>query len=521
MFRSRGTRFGVAVVLATFGLLLAAVQPALALAPFNSGDVFAGIGGGQVVHYSPTGSVLDVLDTGTGVSDPPGNETGMCFDPLGNLYTTNYDGFSMTKFNNTGGVVSNPWGRTFSTPPESCTINAPGDGIYIGTGEIEPTLYKRDNAGNQTATYQLALDKWSVDWVDLASDGCTILYTSESDLVKRFNVCTNTQLSDFASGLPGPCFQVAIRSNGEVMVACDRQLVRLSSTGAILQRYDPNNERDWFTVALDPDGSSFWAAVYANGTIYKVGITSGSVLTSFPSLPHTGAGLAGLAVFKPAPPPTPYPRPGSGSPLRVALVPSYAKCTAPNTTHITPLNRPSCNPPVQQSSLLTTSSVGKGGGFVRLDVFCNGGASGEVPPCSTTAGDQADVNIAATATDVRKRSDGTDYVGKVILNAAMRVTDQSNGAGAFSGTVTDLQFGVPINCVGNTTSDLGSTCNLSTTTDTLVPGFAKEGKRMVVSALSVNLKDAGLDGSVGGAGCPPTCGTGDESVYMDQGVFAP
>ena len=35
------------------------------------------------------------------------------------------------------------------------------------------------------------------------------------------------------------------------------------------------------------------------------------------------------------------------------------------------------------------------------------------------------------------------------------------------------------------------------------------------------MEDAGADGDVIVAGCPPTCGTGDETVFLREGVFTP
>jgi dienelactone hydrolase len=201
-----------------------------------------------------------------------------------------------------------------------------------------------------------------------------------------------------------------------------------------------------------------------------------------------------------------YARPGQASPLRVPLVPAFAKCSAPNTTHVAPLNSPSCQPPVQESTLLTTSPLGKGGGFVRLDVL------------------PGDFNIAVVASDVRRTSDGTDYTGKVILNTGLRITDRGNGFFEDeAGTVEDTQLSIPIDCVATADTAIGSTCSANTTGDALVPGFAREGKRAVISAFSLKLLDAGPDGTItpGSGSCPPTCGTGDEAVYLRQGVFAP
>jgi hypothetical protein len=216
------------------------------------------------------------------------------------------------------------------------------------------------------------------------------------------------------------------------------------------------------------------------------------------------------------PPPSTYPRPGGATPLRVALVPEFRSCTNPNSTHASPLRYPSCTAPALQSSLLTTSTVGRGSAFASFAV---------IPGNPVTPGNQADVQVSASATDVRNAGGGSDYAGKVILSTTMRITDRASSGGA-SATVQDARFDVPIDCAANADASLGSACVISTTANTLVPGFAQEGMRAVISAFSVSLEDAGPDGGVipsgsPGLGCPPSCGTGDESVFLRQGLFAP
>jgi hypothetical protein len=210
-----------------------------------------------------------------------------------------------------------------------------------------------------------------------------------------------------------------------------------------------------------------------------------------------------------------YPRPGSASPLRVPLVPAFEACTAPNSTHVAPLDSPSCNPPTLRSSLLTTSTIGRGGAFARLDVL---------PGNPGTPADEADINIAALATDVVNASGGSDYTGKLILTTTTRITDRASSSFQTTpATVEDTRLSIPIDCVATPNPAVGSSCSVNTTADTLVPGLVKEGKRTVISAFSVALLDAGADGSVAppSGSCPPTCGSGDENPYLVQGIFAP
>jgi hypothetical protein len=214
-----------------------------------------------------------------------------------------------------------------------------------------------------------------------------------------------------------------------------------------------------------------------------------------------------------------HPRPGGGTPLNVSLVPEFQQCTSPNSTHVAPLDMPSCRPPALESSQLTTSTLGRGSASARLDVQ---------PGDPDTGDDEADVRIAASASDVRATADGSDYAGRVVLATRLRITDNANGSATNdSGTVQDFDFSVPIDCVANSDPAVGSSCRIGTTADTLVPGFAVEGRRSVISAFSLTMLDAGADGQLApasdplGLGCPPTCGSGDEKVYLRQGVFTP
>jgi hypothetical protein len=209
-----------------------------------------------------------------------------------------------------------------------------------------------------------------------------------------------------------------------------------------------------------------------------------------------------------------YPRPGGGSPYRVPLVPAYRQCTtaAQNSNHVAPLGQDSCSPAAEDSTVLTTATTGRQTGSARFDVL-NGNPG--------TPADEADVRIRASVTDVRRKSDGADYVGKVLLESAIRVTDRSNGP-AESGTVRDnVHLSAPLDCVATSDPAVGGTCSVDTTADSLLPGLVLEQKRTIVELLRVAGKDAGPNGAGYGAGCPPTCGDGDERAFLHQGVFLP
>jgi hypothetical protein len=226
-----------------------------------------------------------------------------------------------------------------------------------------------------------------------------------------------------------------------------------------------------------------------------------------------------------------YPRPGGGSPLRVPLVPRFQACSpgSADSSHIAPLAFPSCSNPLAQSPLLTMGN-GVASGLLKLTVFCNGGVPSETPPCNQTLAE--DVKVVFAVSDVRctqanvptgqcPAANGA-YGGSLIVDLPLRLTDQANGSSHVgAATLQDFHFAFPVGCVPNPPA-IGASCDADTTANTLVPGAFQQRKRSVVSLYGVKVLDSGPDGSASPpSGCPPTCGTGDEQTYLDQGIFAP
>src|SRR5262245_18240984 len=65
---------------------------------FQTGDIFAGVGNGQIKHFRSDGTLVDTLLTAAGNSF----DTGMSFDAAGNLYATGFNGQAVYKFDNKG-----------------------------------------------------------------------------------------------------------------------------------------------------------------------------------------------------------------------------------------------------------------------------------------------------------------------------------------------------------------------------------------------------------------------------------
>jgi hypothetical protein len=260
------------------GTLIGASPAGASGVPFNTGDVLANVGGGIIRHFSSTGTLLDTLDSTTGTNEGDG----MCFDATGNLYAT--EGFvanTVSKFDNNGNLLAANFGSGYNLYPESCVFDA-ADHIYVGQPDGSEDVLKFDTSGTPLGSFDPATESRGTDWLDLASDQCTLHYTSEGVSVKSFDVCTNTQNPNFATGLPGPnAYAHRILSAGGELVADSDRVVRLDSSGNVVQTYLSGNADLLFALNLDPDGTSFWTAEYFSGTIYRIDIATGAVITSF------------------------------------------------------------------------------------------------------------------------------------------------------------------------------------------------------------------------------------------------
>jgi dipeptidyl aminopeptidase/acylaminoacyl peptidase len=198
-----------------------------------------------------------------------------------------------------------------------------------------------------------------------------------------------------------------------------------------------------------------------------------------------------------------YARPKGATPVRVSLVPAYAQCSAPNEQHGGPLSFGSCGPPASGSSYLTLGTPDANGQAAKS----TGSATYLAVP--------GDVHIAASITDVRNKSDLSDYTGELQVDAPLRITDWSNSpypGGREPGTVSDTHFPVTIPCTTTADTSIGSTCSVSTSANAVVAGSVESGNRAIWQMGQVRVLDGGASG---------LAGSSDATLFMDQGVFVP
>jgi len=255
------------------------------------GDLLVGGENGRIYHYDADGTSIDVWDTKSEQTFNSGlaEEGGMCFDASLDVYSTNFDASSMTEFDSTGTILVNPWASGFNTKPESCVRDSAGN-FYVGS--VDPgDIRKFSPTGALVATYSPTGQTRGADWMALASDQCTMYYTSEGSSVLRYDVCTSTQLSDFADLSESECTGLALRPGGDVILACpdatgslgQSGVLHLDASGHVLQVYTASsiNQVAPFAIALAGDGSSFWVGDALSGAVSRVDIDTGRVLLHF------------------------------------------------------------------------------------------------------------------------------------------------------------------------------------------------------------------------------------------------
>jgi hypothetical protein len=140
---------------------------------------------------------------------------------------------------------------------------------------------------------------------------------------------------------------------------------------------------------------------------------------------------------------------------------------------------------------------------------------------AATEANEADVLALIKIDDVRNASSGTDYTGLLGIRADVQITDNRNSAEQpESGTTVTTPVEIPVQCVSTGSTTIGGNCAATTSLNALLPGAVVEIKRSIWALGQTTVRDAGPNGT-GYAACPPTCGDGDETTFLRQGIFIP
>jgi N-acetylmuramoyl-L-alanine amidase len=293
-------------------------------------------------------------------------------------------------------------------------------------------------------------------------------------------------------------------NSGTVGVALLGTLTSQDSTPAAKDALERLLAWEAYGSGIDPEGASLYTnpvsgqrATFPNIAGHRdVGATECPGSRFYAGLPAIRSDVDARVAAASA-----YARPKGATPVVMSLVPAFAPCDSPNENHGPPLVSGSCNPPRQASSYLTVGTPDANGraagsnGSLRLDV---------VP---------GDVHVAGTITDVRNKTDLSDYTGELQARLMLRVTDRLSGAsGSDPATSVDTPLRITIPCVANSAS-AGATCSVATTANAVLPGVVPDGRRSIWELAQVDVLDGGADG-VASTG-------GDNTLFADQGLFVP
>jgi len=510
--RQRAYLVAWAVAIGLIGAM-ASVPSALAFPGQNGKIAFSSFRDGNFETYA-------MSDTGAGqvnVSNHPDFDYGPSWSPDGTkiafrtnrddtteIYVMNANGTGATRLTNNTSFDGEP---AWSPDMTKIAFTSERDGnreIYVmnadGSGQLN--LTNTPGGADQKPA-------WSPDgtkiafWTDRDA-GNEEIYVMNADGSNPVNL-TNDPNTDFQPAWSPDGSKIAFTSFRDG----DAEIYSMNSDGSSPVRLTTSPGLD-FSPTWAPAGTAIAFASQRDGNweIYRMN-ADGSGQTNLTQNPaddevpdwqslHLGAA-----------------RPAAGSPMFLPLVPAYKDCVTPDRQHAAPLDFLSCSAPALRSDYLTMGTIDANGkavqfaGYVRM-VVQRGNPS--------TPEDESDVTLQLNMLDVRRKSDLTDYTGEVQARMTLQLTDRQNGAGsqAFnSGTMVTIPLAFKAQCTETslpTPPAIGSTCDVTTSADAVLPGMIPEGKRMAFELSQIEVTDGGPDGLVS---------TEDNTIYAEQGIFVP
>ncbi len=278
-----------ATVVVTAGAFAALPPAAGADHTYGLGDVFISVGDGEVEWWVREGANAYAYHQ-TLQGEYSVITAGSKFDKFGNFYVAGFDNQSISRFNDAGvftGVFAtgDPAGFVESLSITRATddtgthfaVYAGQSGGFADVIDPQNDVLKYSEAGVLVDRYDVEVERRGSDEIDLATDLCTLYYTSEGSRVLRYDVCRRLQLPDFTDqGLE--LYALRIRPGGEVIAADMLEIKRFNQDGTVAQVYDKPLNECWFGLNLDPDNTSFWSADFCTNETVKFDIATGAVL---------------------------------------------------------------------------------------------------------------------------------------------------------------------------------------------------------------------------------------------------
>jgi uncharacterized protein (TIGR03437 family) len=256
---------------------------------FQTGDILLSMADGSVQWRRRDWTPVKVLTKSFifNTNADAGQAKGMAFDSSGNLYVTHWYGTGLSgnevvRFDRNGNGAG-LFGGGYDCNPSAIVFDIAGN-AYVGQADCSTQIFKFDSLGNRVAQYSVAVENRGSGHIALDPNQCTMYYTSEGADVKRFNVCSNTQMPDFNTApLPDPvggAQQFALLPGGGMLVADFSVIARLDASGNLVRTYNAGASNCWLGMALDPDGTSFWASNWCASSVTRFDLATGNVIES-------------------------------------------------------------------------------------------------------------------------------------------------------------------------------------------------------------------------------------------------
>lgn len=193
------------------------------------------------------------------------NLSTVVFDPLGNIILGWYgDAYSVID-------------RLSS--PDACAIRRI-DGTHADNQPAAPWPLAEK--------FLVAQENGGTDFVEMASDGETVYYTSGGVTIFKYHLPTLTQLAPFATIPPSTGPRPGARSvrllppgdgSGGCLVANGNIVYRLNAAGAVIQSYTPAEAdlaQDLDKLEITHDLTEFWVSDQFSTTLFKFNIATGA-----------------------------------------------------------------------------------------------------------------------------------------------------------------------------------------------------------------------------------------------------
>jgi hypothetical protein len=370
------------------------------------------------------------------------------------------------------------------------------------------------STGGNSATYGATFEGASANGARVFFSTAEQLETStdgdsQSDVYQRFAGAT-TQISTGSiggNGATGAFFDGNSADGGRVFFSTTEKLEPTDNVDSQIDIYE-RQAGVTSLISVGPNGGNG-----AFGSFYDANSSDGThVFFSTAEKLITPTDADNSTDVYDASAPEGYARPKAATPSTVRLVPAFTVCSSPNGSHGAPLALPSCTPTPASSNLTvgTPDSNGQGANSSGSVTFKVVGES----PIDPSNGDQADVNINLSLTDVRNNvSPYSDYTGELRALIGVRITDRYNGPTETGpATVNDTDLGFNATCVSTPSPAVGGTCTATTSFDGIMAGLARENKRTIVALKQVKVFDGGPDGDAD---------TANNSLFQVQGLFTP